>query len=372
VVLDGRIDNSDQRIGSAIWDFTDQFMGSTFGKFDSNSSGGGIFFILLSSAANFFQMFYYGYQIPLILLGIFLIIMIITMQLLKKVSQLTFQQDTLEGELRYTHSLINQYAESIAFYGGESREWKFSQARFSSVYDNFRQLMKYQVYLGIVGQSLLNITNGSLGYLPAIIHTAMHTNETISVADLMTFNLVIIGGIRGLLALPANLSVFGPIAGNCHRIGQFIEVARDMNDKETEAASTSNNENAKCQSSVGSGGCSNTCDIKNDNDESIHNEIVIGSHNIRDQNNDNSIVFTSVTAYTPARDDAMQDNDDDNIHDDRALAKNMTHVHGGAVANQGRNGNRNGSRVFVSNLSFELKSGESMVIIGPSGCGTFL
>ena len=65
----------------------------------------------------------------------------------KPLTKLNFDQQRYEADFRFSLVRLRENSESIAFYGGEAREGQLFMGRFSSVLDNFWQIMKRQKQL---------------------------------------------------------------------------------------------------------------------------------------------------------------------------------------------------------------------------------
>lgn len=65
----------------------------------------------------------------------------------KPLTKLNFDQQRYEADFRFSLVRLRENSESIAFYGGESREGQSFRTRFSSVLENFWQIMKRQKQL---------------------------------------------------------------------------------------------------------------------------------------------------------------------------------------------------------------------------------
>jgi len=65
----------------------------------------------------------------------------------KPLTKLNFDQQRYEADFRFSLVRLRENSESIAFYGGEARERQLFMGRFSSVLDNFWQIMKRQKQL---------------------------------------------------------------------------------------------------------------------------------------------------------------------------------------------------------------------------------
>ncbi len=222
VSIQRRIDNTDQRVASAIADFTLGMGGVFVGNFDSTPGGLLLPFFLL--VASLFSLFQYGW-LPATMMVIWAVInLAVAIKLAQRVSQLVFQQDKYEGDLRVTHNLVRTFNESIAFYGGEPQECKNARNRFAAVYSNYRRLIKWEFALASFNNFSNAVMSSGIGYIAIILlNIALHHSYG-GIADVTDVALATQSGLQALLAVPVVISMLGPIAGNCHRLGELLEV----------------------------------------------------------------------------------------------------------------------------------------------------
>lgn len=90
---------------------------------------------------------YWSTTILLIFVGMLIyssIFMILQTGISIPISQFTFSQSKFEGNFRYAHARIRNYAESIAFYNGEEQEIANIETQFHSVLKNQLKLTRFQ------------------------------------------------------------------------------------------------------------------------------------------------------------------------------------------------------------------------------------
>ena len=150
------IDNPDQRIAEDIRRFTLDSLKFTLIFLDS----------ILETIAFGFVLF--GISKPLVaFLALYALLGtgITTVVFGQPLVRLNFQQLKKEADFRFSLIRIRENAEAIAFYRGEEQESRFTRDRFSEVFDNFKQLIRWE--LGLNG--LTNIYEFVPFVIPAIV-----------------------------------------------------------------------------------------------------------------------------------------------------------------------------------------------------------
>ncbi|WP_413160438.1 ABC transporter ATP-binding protein/permease [Capilliphycus salinus ALCB114379] len=150
------IDNPDQRISEDIRAFTQQSL--YFFVLIFNAVIQLIFFIgLLWSISHFLTLFLVLYA----LVGT----LIATVVFARSLAKINYVQLQKEAELRYGLVHLQDHAEAIALYQGQSQASQGLHDRFLQVYQNFSRLIKWEFNLSLFQNSLQYITF----ILPAII-----------------------------------------------------------------------------------------------------------------------------------------------------------------------------------------------------------
>ncbi|GIQ85917.1 hypothetical protein KIPB_007668 [Kipferlia bialata] len=78
---------------------------------------------------------------------------------MRPVKPITYRQQEKEGSFRYSHSRAREYAESIAFYRGESEESARMGTQFTEVYSNQTRLALYSAVCSFVSGVIYNCTS---------------------------------------------------------------------------------------------------------------------------------------------------------------------------------------------------------------------
>ncbi|EFJ22756.1 hypothetical protein SELMODRAFT_232616 [Selaginella moellendorffii] len=96
---------------------------------------------------------------------------------------LTSQEQQLEGSFRYMHSRLCSHAESVAFFGGGSREKAVIEQRFNSLLRHDRKLLKKRWTFGVadefVTKQLPHIVTWALSLLYAVEHTGDRSSTSV-------------------------------------------------------------------------------------------------------------------------------------------------------------------------------------------------
>lgn len=150
------IDNPDQRISEDIRAFTQQslyFLVLVFGSIIQL-----IFFIgLLWRISKFLTLFLILYTLAGTLIA--------TVVFARNLAKINYIQLQKEAELRYGLVHVQDHAEAIALYQGQSQESQQLHHRFLQVYQNFNRLIRWEFNLSLFQNSLQYITF----ILPAVI-----------------------------------------------------------------------------------------------------------------------------------------------------------------------------------------------------------
>eukprot|EP01124_Arcella_intermedia_P005138 TRINITY_DN13010_c0_g1_i1.p1 TRINITY_DN13010_c0_g1~~TRINITY_DN13010_c0_g1_i1.p1 ORF type:complete len:1235 (-),score=234.51 TRINITY_DN13010_c0_g1_i1:22-3726(-) len=143
--------------------------------------------------------------------------------LLKKLAKVTFFQDQMEGNFRYSHARIREYAESIAFYGGEEMEKKNCDLALKKAVKN-----KYVIAKWFTVFKLLNSFNRwgidliSFFACGLILWRENYTAAELSskTTVLQTEAFIAMGAVEQLVSLGTNIGI---IAGSVGRVSQLLE-----------------------------------------------------------------------------------------------------------------------------------------------------
>jgi vitamin B12/bleomycin/antimicrobial peptide transport system ATP-binding/permease protein len=144
-----RADNPDQRIQEDIQLFTSDTVGLSLGLLDALVTLGSFVGILWVLSGSFdFQYQEYVFTIPGFMVWMALIYAIcgslIGHFLGRSMSQLNYTQQRLEANFRHHLMRVREYSEAIALDKGADFERASLQKRFTSVLENFLQLLKVQ------------------------------------------------------------------------------------------------------------------------------------------------------------------------------------------------------------------------------------
>jgi len=147
--LTGETDNPDQRIAEDVRLFIENTFGLTLLLVRRVVSLFSFLLILWSLSG---PVTIGGVTIPAYLVWLAMVYAIIGTVLAVKIGRplipLNFNQQRFEADFRYSLVRLREHTESVAFYGGEAREFEIFQGRFGNVYRNFISIMWRTLKLG--------------------------------------------------------------------------------------------------------------------------------------------------------------------------------------------------------------------------------
>lgn len=151
----GHLDNIDQRITQD----TDKFSSSLATLY------GTIFkpvldIILLTSRLAMIV----GLKGPLIMYLYYFISSILLRAIMPPFAKMTAKQQELEGDFRYVHSRLINYAEEVALLSGNKREKNFMNRVFDRLYSHSKYIFKKQATLGVFDSWLVKYGATMIGY----------------------------------------------------------------------------------------------------------------------------------------------------------------------------------------------------------------
>uniref|UniRef100_A0A6B2KX08 ABC transporter domain-containing protein n=1 Tax=Arcella intermedia TaxID=1963864 RepID=A0A6B2KX08_9EUKA len=147
-----KLDNPDQRIANDIDAATTSFV-----RIVTIGTKGLTLLIYLTYSYNAIA----GPKATAVIYCISIGLMVMYRLLLKPLAKYTFEQERLEGDFRYAHARIRDYAEAISFYEGEPMEKAHALTAFERVLANQKQLAKWATLFGIyvsLNQWIPNLT----------------------------------------------------------------------------------------------------------------------------------------------------------------------------------------------------------------------
>jgi ABC-type uncharacterized transport system fused permease/ATPase subunit len=152
---------------------------------------------------------------------------VITTLLLIPVARATFRVNQAEGNFRYLHARLREFAESISFIGGQSAEQKKSSVVFDVYYTESRSLFKRWFVLSTFSTFQMAVTSSVACFL-LVLAIQSSDNNTLDGSSLTVTNVTsgiqaIVGFLASLAAIPSLYSSAGNVAGFAHRVGQLLE-----------------------------------------------------------------------------------------------------------------------------------------------------
>lgn len=101
---------------------------------------------------------------PLMMYLYYLLSAILLRVIMPPFAKLTADQQKLEGDFRYAHSRLINYAEEVAFYGGNAREKNFLNSVFDKLYAHSASIFTKQASLGVFDSWLVKYGATMIGY----------------------------------------------------------------------------------------------------------------------------------------------------------------------------------------------------------------
>jgi ATP-binding cassette subfamily D (ALD) protein 3 len=105
-----------------------------------------------------------GLRGPLIMYFYYFLSSILLRAIMPPFAKLTAEQQKLEGDFRYAHSRVINYAEEIAFFGGNKREKSHMNAAFDRLYAHSKGIFTKQATLGVFDSWLVKYGATMIGY----------------------------------------------------------------------------------------------------------------------------------------------------------------------------------------------------------------
>jgi ATP-binding cassette subfamily D (ALD) protein 3 len=153
--LGTKIDNIDQRITQDVEKFAGAIStvyGTTFTPV--------LDIILLSGKLALLT----GLKGPLMMYLYYVISGLLLRLIMPPFPKLISEQQKLEGDYRYVHSRLINYAEEVAFYGAQKKEKQTMDSAFERLYKHSSNIFKKQAWLGVIDSWLVKYGATMIGY----------------------------------------------------------------------------------------------------------------------------------------------------------------------------------------------------------------
>ncbi|XP_062083727.1 ABC transporter D family member 1 [Humulus lupulus] len=156
--------------------------------------------------------------------------------------KLMSKEQQLEGEYRQLHSRLRTHAESIAFYGGESREESHIKQKFQSLIRHMRVVLHEHWWFGMIQDFLLKYLGATVAVIliiePFFAGNLRPDTSTLGRAEMLS-NLryhtsVIISLFQSLGTLSISARRLNRLSGYADRIHELLAISRELsigNDK---------------------------------------------------------------------------------------------------------------------------------------------
>ncbi|KAL7588610.1 hypothetical protein Lser_V15G35633 [Lactuca serriola] len=149
-------------------------------------------------------------------------------------------EQQLEGEYRQLHSRLRTHAESIAFYGGETREESHIQHKFKALVNHLKLVQHDHWWFGMVQDFLLKYLGATVAVIliiePFFSGTLRPDTSTLGRAEMLS-NLryhtsVIISLFQSLGTLSISSRRLNRLSGYADRIHELMAISRELSPKD--------------------------------------------------------------------------------------------------------------------------------------------
>ncbi|KVI04747.1 AAA+ ATPase domain-containing protein, partial [Cynara cardunculus var. scolymus] len=154
--------------------------------------------------------------------------------------KLMSKEQQLEGEYRQLHSRLRTHAESIAFYGGETREESHIQQKFKALVHHLKVVLHDHWWFGMVQDFLLKYLGATVAVIliiePFFSGTLRPDTSTLGRAEMLS-NLryhtsVIISLFQSLGTLSISSRRLNRLSGFADRIHELMAISRELSPKD--------------------------------------------------------------------------------------------------------------------------------------------
>eukprot|EP00792_Barthelona_sp_PAP020_P006897 TRINITY_DN3079_c3_g4_i1.p1 TRINITY_DN3079_c3_g4~~TRINITY_DN3079_c3_g4_i1.p1 ORF type:complete len:679 (+),score=162.71 TRINITY_DN3079_c3_g4_i1:39-2039(+) len=212
------LDNPDQRLTTDVTTATQNFCDCIFG----NVNRDGIFFNIITIAMVSYKIVQESSFVSLAIAVVwFLIGVFLNSQLMSPVVKVNYRQNQVEGDFRFAHVRVRTYAESVAFYKGESREHMIVEDRLKEVVDNFSELARLNVPLNFANLFIGQFSN-IIAFIIPIVNVFVMKNE-MDMADVNSMIQLItqlLTALSAILSFGQDISV---VMGSTTRVAELME-----------------------------------------------------------------------------------------------------------------------------------------------------
>ena len=188
--------------------------------------------MLLTALLNMYFAASYGWFALTCTMLVTFINLFLTSKLMKPIIPLSYAANKREGDLRFAHARIREFAESVVFYGGQDQECHNVDERFSVLYSTLKaklwaSLPTYMYsmlcnqLMGMIVYAFVTIEYMCLGGFKGA--TAAATFGNFMAAN--TYISTTAGNFSGVAQF---ISRFSDVAGLAHRIAHVSETLRNV------------------------------------------------------------------------------------------------------------------------------------------------
>ncbi|XP_010531380.1 PREDICTED: ABC transporter D family member 1 [Tarenaya hassleriana] len=171
--------------------------------------------------------------------------------------KLMSKEQQLEGEYRQLHSRLRTHAESIAFYGGESREESHIQQKFKNLVRHMRIVLHDHWWFGMIQDFLLKYLGATVAVIliiePFFSGHLRPDDSTLGRAEMLSniryHTSVIVSLFHALGTLSISSRRLNRLSGYADRIHELLVVSRELSSDDKSSFQRNRSRNYLCEAS---------------------------------------------------------------------------------------------------------------------------
>ena len=215
-------DNPDQRISDDIRNFVFQTLTLSIKSLSEIGNLIGYSIILWELSANiplqlFGQQYYINGSALWISLAYAVIATLATYLAGRKLIPLSYHQETVEADFRFSLMRVRERREEIALLQGGDYEQATAKTRVESIQDNYQKIIHRNIYVNFT--QIASVT--SMQLIPLFLFAPMLFSKAITLGVFMTINAAFGKTTRALLYLSQNFQSLADWKATCNRLSDF-------------------------------------------------------------------------------------------------------------------------------------------------------
>ena len=178
------------------------------------------------------------------MVGYFGVVTVMLQAIMPNYKQLVKEATELEGKFKFVHTRVKACAESIAFFGGDTREFVVVDRRFKKLMDLVKRKIKIDLQFGLVNTIITEDMPGQIQWMLRMAYGVFQAGSDADIiADkgasmnknqllLFTANGQVFEGLRRMFAY---IEKFASLSGFVARLAELDEVLTDLSKEELAA-----------------------------------------------------------------------------------------------------------------------------------------